>query len=128
MLKNGIFCEMVILVVFKVFLVVKNLEILIQIVPERPIYYYSLITSFEMGNKPVLRELNFSFSTASIQFLYFLPSLKKFSRFVASAYMNDRYREFSNIFLLSQCILFHRLPLRSLFQKFHIFLNSILNQ
>ena len=31
---------MVILVVFKVFLVVKNLEILIQIVPERPIYYY----------------------------------------------------------------------------------------
>ena len=31
---------MVILVVFKVFLVVKNLEIFIQIVPERPIYYY----------------------------------------------------------------------------------------
>ena len=28
MLKNGIFCAMVILVVFKVFLVVKNLEIL----------------------------------------------------------------------------------------------------
>ena len=28
-LKNGIFCEMVILVVFKGFLVVKNLEILI---------------------------------------------------------------------------------------------------
>ena len=28
MLKNGIFCEMVILVVFKVILVVKNLEIL----------------------------------------------------------------------------------------------------
>ena len=41
MLKNGIFCEMVILVVFKVFLVVKNWENLIQIVPERPIYYYS---------------------------------------------------------------------------------------
>ena len=39
-LKNGIFCEMVILVVFKVFLVVKNLEILIQIVPDSPIYYY----------------------------------------------------------------------------------------
>ena len=35
------FCEMVILVVFKVFLVVKNLEILIQIVPDSPIYYYS---------------------------------------------------------------------------------------
>ena len=33
MLKNGLFCEMVILVVFKVFLLVKNLEILIQIVP-----------------------------------------------------------------------------------------------
>ena len=31
---------MVILVVFKGFLFVKNLEILIQIVPERPIYYY----------------------------------------------------------------------------------------
>ena len=31
---------MVILVVFKVFLVVKNLEKLIQILPERPIYYY----------------------------------------------------------------------------------------
>ena len=31
---------MVILVVFKVFLVVKNLEILIQIVPDSPIYYY----------------------------------------------------------------------------------------
>ena len=41
MLKNGIFCEMVILVVFKGFLLVKNLEILIQIVPQRPIYYYS---------------------------------------------------------------------------------------
>ena len=41
MLKNGIFCEMVILVVFKVFLVIKNLDILIQIVPDSPIYYYS---------------------------------------------------------------------------------------
>ena len=40
MLKNGIFCEMVILVVFKGFLVVKNLEILIQIAPDSPIYYY----------------------------------------------------------------------------------------
>ena len=45
MLKNGIFCEMVILVIFKVFLVVKNLvvknlENLIQIVPDSPIYYY----------------------------------------------------------------------------------------
>ena len=33
---------MVILVVFKVFLVVKNLEILIQIAPDSPIYYYLL--------------------------------------------------------------------------------------
>ena len=33
---------MVILVVFKVFLVVKNLEILIQIVLDSPIYYYLL--------------------------------------------------------------------------------------
>ena len=40
MLKNGIFCEMVILVVFKGFLLVKNLEILIQIVLDSPIYYY----------------------------------------------------------------------------------------
>ena len=40
MLKNGIFCEMVILVVFKIFLVVKNLEIFIQIVPDSPFYYY----------------------------------------------------------------------------------------
>ena len=32
---------MVTLVVFKVFLVVKNLEKLIQIVPDSPIYYYS---------------------------------------------------------------------------------------
>ena len=31
---------MVISVVFKVFLVVENLEILIQIVPDSPIYYY----------------------------------------------------------------------------------------
>ena len=31
---------MVILVVFKVFLVVINIEILIQIVPDSPIYYY----------------------------------------------------------------------------------------
>ena len=31
---------MIILVVFKGFLLVKNLEILIQIVPDRPIYYY----------------------------------------------------------------------------------------
>ena len=41
MLKNDIFCEMVILVVFKVFLVVKNLENLIQIVPDSPTDYYS---------------------------------------------------------------------------------------
>ena len=40
MLRNGILCEMVILVVFKVFLVVKNLENFIQIVPDSPIYYY----------------------------------------------------------------------------------------
>ena len=32
---------MVILVVFKVSLLVKNLEILIQIVPDSPIHYYS---------------------------------------------------------------------------------------
>ena len=32
---------MIILVVFKVFLLVKNLEILVQIVPDSPIYYYS---------------------------------------------------------------------------------------
>ena len=43
MLKNGIFCKMVILVVFKVFLVVKNSEILIQIVPDSLIYYYCQI-------------------------------------------------------------------------------------
>ena len=36
---------MVILVVFKGFLFVKNLEILIQIVPKRPIYYYSSLLS-----------------------------------------------------------------------------------
>ena len=41
MLKNSLFCKMVILVVFQVFLLVKNLEILIQIVPDSPIYYYS---------------------------------------------------------------------------------------
>ena len=40
MLKNVIFCEMVILVVFKGFLLVKNWEILIQIVPDRSIYSY----------------------------------------------------------------------------------------
>ena len=34
------FCEMVILVIFKGFLLVKNLKILIQIVPDRSIYYY----------------------------------------------------------------------------------------
>ena len=33
---------MVILVVFKGFLLVKNLEILVQIVPDSPIYYYCL--------------------------------------------------------------------------------------
>ena len=38
---------MVILVVFKVFLVVKNLEILIQIVPDSPIYYYFLRRLYE---------------------------------------------------------------------------------
>ena len=41
MLKNGIFCKMVTLVVFKAFLVVKNLEILIKIVPDVSIYSYS---------------------------------------------------------------------------------------
>ena len=40
MLKNGIFCEMVILLVFKGFLLVKNLEILVQIDPDRSIYSY----------------------------------------------------------------------------------------
>ena len=40
--KKWYFCEMVILVVFKGFLLVKNLEILIQIVPDRSIYYYYL--------------------------------------------------------------------------------------
>ena len=40
MLKNVIFCEMVILVVFKAFLLVKNLEILVRIVPDCPICSY----------------------------------------------------------------------------------------
>ena len=40
MLKNCIFCEMVILVVLKGFLLVKNLEILIEIVPDGSIYSY----------------------------------------------------------------------------------------
>ena len=56
-LKNGIFCEMVILVVFKVFLMVKNLEILIQIVPDSPIYYYFL-AAFDK-EKDSLNFLNF---------------------------------------------------------------------
>ena len=51
MLKNGIFCEMVILVVFKVFLVVKNLEILIQIVPDSPIYYYLYLYAKDTNEK-----------------------------------------------------------------------------
>ena len=46
MLKNGIFCEMVILVVFKGFLLVKNFEILVQIVTEHSIYSYSFADTF----------------------------------------------------------------------------------
>ena len=42
MLKYGNFCKMVILVVFKVFEVVKNMEILTQIVPDVSIYPYYL--------------------------------------------------------------------------------------
>ena len=51
MLKNGIFCEMVILVVFKVFLVVKNLEILIQIDPDSAIYYYLYLYDKDINEK-----------------------------------------------------------------------------
>ena len=46
MLKNGIFSEMEILVAFKGFLLVKNLEILIQIVPDCSIYYYYCVNKF----------------------------------------------------------------------------------
>ena len=48
MLKNGIFCEMVILVVFKGFLLVRNLEILTQIVLDSPIYYYLICVTETM--------------------------------------------------------------------------------
>ena len=47
MLKNGIFCEMVILLVFKGFLLVKNLEILVQIVPDCSIYSYHTLWNFQ---------------------------------------------------------------------------------
>lgn len=61
-----------------------------------------------------------------------LLPLKFFYRFVTFDYMNNRYREFLNILLLSQCILFHRLSLRPLsehiFQRFHIYLNLVLSQ
>ena len=58
MLKNGIFCGLVILVVFKVFLVVKNLEILIQIVPERSIYSYFEPWSTKLAQKSTKLKTN----------------------------------------------------------------------
>ena len=54
MLKNGIFCKMVILVVFKVFQVVKNLEILTQIVPDVSIYPYSYSSKRSLSGVPLL--------------------------------------------------------------------------
>ena len=51
MLKNGIFCGVVILVVFKVFLVVKKMEILTQIVPDVSIYpYYHQINAINKND------------------------------------------------------------------------------
>ena len=41
----------------------------------------------------------------------FLLSLKDFCRFVTSEYINNRYRQFSNILLLNQCFLRHKLSL-----------------
>ena len=58
MLKNGNFCEIVILVVFKGFLLVKNLEILIQIVPDSPIYYNSQIHCGKREGTVLRRFLN----------------------------------------------------------------------
>ena len=69
MLKNGIFCEMIILAVFKGFLLVKNLEIWIQIVLDRPIYYYYYYTMkrvfviiFELIDITVFLKISFSSS------------------------------------------------------------------
>ena len=84
------------------------------------------ITTFEIGNacakkaifdsandfKTVIyfQVLNFSFSTSSMPSPLFLLFLKLFPQFVNSDYMNNKYRVFSNILLLSQNILFHSLP------------------
>ena len=56
MLKNGIFCGVVILVVFKVFLVVKNLEILTQIVQTYPYIPTNAVNKFI---KAILKEYNY---------------------------------------------------------------------
>ena len=61
---------MVILVVFKGFLVVKNLEILVQIVPEHPIYYYSYTDAF----LPIFPyQPCFPFSHLSTKQCYYIP-------------------------------------------------------
>ena len=72
MLKNGIFCEMVILVIFKGFLLVKNLEILIQIVPDRSIIttsdFYSLereVSSLSSYLLPTHKKKNHTYLTDS---------------------------------------------------------------
>ena len=51
-----------------------------------------------------------------------------FFQLVNSDYMNDKYRVFSNILLLSQYVLFYRLPQSErLLRKFHIYLNLFEN-
>ena len=75
MLKNGIFCEMVILVVFKGFLLVKNLEILIQIVLDSPIYYYS--HTCEEGGAHL--RISFWHSLMKLQNNYLLKKLLKWA-------------------------------------------------
>ena len=68
------------------------------------------------------------FSPSSIPSPYFILFLHFFFQLVNSDYMNDKYRVFSNILLLSQYILFYRLPQSErLLRKFHIYLNLFEN-
>ena len=100
---------MVILVVFKVFLVVKNLEILIQIVPERPIYYYLHFNQNETEWKVENPTHSFRVTNLVLQLILkktvmsWSSQKKKEGIFCTVCFVR---RNFCNICVLFQCIVY----------------------
>ena len=97
MLKYGIFCGVVILVVFKVFYMVKNLEILTHIVPDVSIYsYYSFVLKTKLASDVTTLENKIDTVDKKLPYISGLATKTSLTSYLQTATFNSKVTEVEN--------------------------------